>query len=70
MVGNDFRYKCVSHNEDNTAMKKEKKKQEQPKKTKKVEKTEPKEEQFFEDHEADFGGFPDRDMKKNMGCGG
>ncbi|MEM6523663.1 MAG: hypothetical protein AAF693_07720 [Bacteroidota bacterium] len=39
------------------------------KKLKKQVRTQPSKTEKDPDKEQDFGGFPDRDLKKNLGCG-
>lgn len=39
-----------------------------PKKIKEKEKKQPPEQEAEKDHAFDFGGLPDRNLKKNLGC--
>ena len=39
-----------------------------PKKIKEKEKKQPPEQEAEKDHTFDFGGLPDRNLKKNLGC--
>jgi hypothetical protein len=45
------------------------KKKAKPKKTIKPDSKDPKPADDPKSIESDFGGFPDRDLKKNLGCG-